>query len=53
MTPTLTRQSSFLVVAPVLRDKEADLRSLLLTMNRLPGTADPDNPLVPFGGPDR
>ena len=45
----LTLQSSFLVAAPIVRDREADLRGLLLTMNNLPGTADPDNPLVPFG----
>lgn len=48
-TPTLTRQSSFLIAAPIARDREADLRRLLLTMNNLPGMANPDNPLVPFG----
>lgn len=48
-TPTLTLQSSFLVAAPIMRDREAGLRGLLLTMNDLPGMADRDNKLVPFG----
>jgi len=42
-------QSAFMVAAPVDPDCEADLRTLLATMNRLPGFADPDNELVPFG----
>lgn len=38
-----------MVVAPIVPGREAALRELLLTMNRLPGVADPNNPLVPFG----
>ena len=44
----MTPQSSFIVAAPIVRDREADLRRLLSTMNDLPGMANPDNPLVPF-----
>lgn len=45
----MTPQSNFMVAAPILPGREADLRNLLLTMNRLPGAADSNNPLVPFG----
>lgn len=38
-----------MVAAPILPGREADLRELLLSMNKLPGTADPNNALVPFG----
>ena len=38
-----------MVAAPIVPSGEADLRKLLLTMNDSPGTADPNNPLVPFG----
>jgi len=38
-----------MVVAPIVPGREAELCNLLLTMNRLPGAADPNNPLVPFG----
>jgi len=44
----MTPQSSFMVVAPVAKDKIAALRELLATMNSKPGVADPDNPLVSF-----
>ena len=44
----MTPQSNFMVAAPVVAGREMDLRALLLSMNRLPGAADPDNPLVPF-----
>ena len=44
----MTPQSSFIVAAPIMREREADLRRLLSTMNDLPGMADPDNPLLPF-----
>src|SRR5436190_12944011 len=37
-----------MVLATVLRDSEAKLRSLLESMNREPGVVDPDNALVPF-----
>jgi len=38
-----------MVVAPIVPGREIELRDLLLTMNRRPGTAEPNNPLVPFG----
>jgi hypothetical protein len=45
----MTPQSTFMVVAPVAEGQEADLRALLASMNALPGMADPENALVPFG----
>jgi hypothetical protein len=45
----MTPQSPFMILAPILAGREADLRALLATMNRQPGIADPNNPLVPFG----
>jgi hypothetical protein len=44
-----TFQSSFMVVAPLDVKRTDELRSLLATMNRAPGTADPNNGLIPFG----
>ena len=49
----MTPQSSFMVLAPVLEGKVAELRALLASMNRAPGVVDPDNELVPFGQFDR
>ncbi len=45
----MTPQSHFMVVAPLVAGREADLRSLLASMNTQPGLADPHNPLLPFG----
>jgi hypothetical protein len=45
----VTPQSNFMVAAPIVHDREANLRQLLSTMNQSPGIADPRNPLVPFG----
>src|SRR5215472_12248279 len=45
----MTPQSNFTLVAPIVAERERDLRALLSTMNRLPGLADPDNHLVAFG----
>ncbi|MCI0735268.1 MAG: hypothetical protein L0Y50_03175 [Beijerinckiaceae bacterium] len=47
----MTPQSSFFVIAPVPRDRVEELRAFLLTMNTtdVPGFADPENKLVPFG----
>ncbi|WP_295950810.1 hypothetical protein [Rhodoferax sp.] len=42
-------QSHFMVVAPLAAGREADLRALLASMNTQPGTANPHNPLLPFG----
>jgi len=44
----MTPQSSVLVVAPVILEREAELRSLLASMTGAPGLANPGNSLVPF-----
>lgn len=38
-----------MVVAPLDVKRTDELRSLLATMNRAPGMADPDNEIIPFG----
>lgn len=38
-----------MVVAPLDASRLNELRSLLATMNRVPGMADPNNPIIPFG----
>jgi hypothetical protein len=45
----VTPQSQFTVVAPIAKSREPALRQLLGTMNSVPGVADPNNALVPFG----
>jgi len=45
----MTPQSSFMVVAPLDVNRTDELRSLLATMNRAPGTANPENEIIPFG----
>jgi hypothetical protein len=45
----VTPQSQFMVLARVTPGREGSLRELLQTMNSAPGTADPANPIVPFG----
>ena len=45
----MTPQSSFMIVADIRPGRRDDLRRLLATMNRVPGHADPQNRLVPFG----
>ncbi|HEY3636222.1 MAG TPA: hypothetical protein VGK95_14325, partial [Caldimonas sp.] len=49
----MTPQDHFMVVAPIAPGREADLRALLSSMNAAPGTADPRNPIVPFGAFER
>jgi hypothetical protein len=49
----MTPQSTFMIVAVVSDGKLPELRALLATMNTLPGHADPENSLVPFGRFDR
>ena len=46
-------QSQFMVVAPIVRERETSLRQLLDTMNSAPGVADPDNVVLPFAQFDR
>jgi hypothetical protein len=45
----MTPQSSFMVVAALDVNRIPELRSLLATMNSAPGTADPNNAIIPFG----
>jgi hypothetical protein len=49
----MTPQSSFMVVAPIAVQRQAELRQLLAGMNRSPGVVDPENILVPFKRFDR
>ena len=49
----MTPQSSFMIVAAVRDGQLKDLRALLASMNNLPGHADPNNELIPFGKFDR
>jgi hypothetical protein len=44
----MTPQSHVLVIAPIKTGLEAELQSLLESMNMLPGQANPENPIVPF-----
>jgi hypothetical protein len=44
----MTPQSDFMIVAPVIPSREAELRALLASMNDGPGRVDPRNALVPF-----
>jgi hypothetical protein len=41
-------QSNLLVIAPLRMEREAELRTLLASMNFVPGRVNPSNPLVPF-----
>jgi hypothetical protein len=44
----MTPQSNLMVLAPVASGRVDELRQVLASMNGLPGTADPNNPLIPF-----
>ncbi|HEX5490453.1 MAG TPA: hypothetical protein VFX07_04280 [Candidatus Udaeobacter sp.] len=44
----MTPQSNFMVLAPIIPEREAELRELLDSMNRGPGQVDPNNSLLPF-----
>jgi hypothetical protein len=44
----MTPQSSFMVLAPIIPAREAELRALLASMNLGPGSVDPNNALIPF-----
>ncbi len=44
----MTPQSSFMVLAAVNPEREAELRSLVASMNDAPGRVKPDNALIPF-----
>jgi hypothetical protein len=45
----MTPQSNLMILAAIDPQREAELRSLLASMNREPGVIDPLNSLVPFG----
>lgn len=45
----MTPQSNLTIVAPIAAGRVEDLRSLLLSMNQLPGVTNPANALIPFG----
>lgn len=49
----MTPQSHFNILAPVMADRLGPLRELLQTMNTMPGFADPNNALIPFGSFDQ
>src|SRR5215831_12577539 len=44
----MTPQSNFMVLAPIIPEREAELRQLLDSMNSGPGQVDPNNALIPF-----
>jgi hypothetical protein len=44
----MTPQSNFMVLAPIIPERESELRELLDSMNRGPGQVDPNNSLLPF-----
>jgi hypothetical protein len=44
----MTPQSNFMVLAPINRERETELRQLLDSMNQAPGRVDPNNELIPF-----
>lgn len=45
----MTPQSNFMVVAPIRPGRLDPLKSVLASMTGLPGTANPQNPIFPFG----
>ncbi|HEY7000342.1 MAG TPA: hypothetical protein VH330_01260 [Candidatus Udaeobacter sp.] len=44
----MTPQGNFMILAPIVASREAELRGLLDSMNEAPGSVNPNNPLVPF-----
>jgi hypothetical protein len=44
----MTPQSGFMILAPINRLRETELRGLLASMNDAPGRVNPDNALLPF-----
>jgi hypothetical protein len=44
----MTPQSSFMVLAPIVRSREEELRALLTSMNEGPGRVNVNNSLIPF-----
>src|SRR5260370_20649073 len=44
----MTPQSTFMVLAPIILERETEVRQVLDSMNRGPGQVDPNNSLLPF-----
>jgi len=44
----MTPQTQFMILAPIIPAREAELRQLLASMNDAPGRVNPDNTLIPF-----
>lgn len=44
----MTPQSTFMVLAPIIPERETELRQILDSMNQGPGQVDPNNSLAPF-----
>ncbi len=44
----MTPQASFMILATIDRQREAQLRQLLASMNHAPGRVNPNNSLIPF-----
>src|SRR4029450_1935112 len=44
----MTPQSNFMVLAPIIPERETELRQLLDSMNHGPGRGDPNNALLPL-----
>ena len=44
----MTPQSNFMVLAPIIPERETELRQLLMSMNHGAGQVDPNNALLPF-----
>lgn len=44
----MTPQTQFMILAPIIPAREAELRQLLASMNHAPGRVNPDNTLFPF-----
>ncbi|HEY3177730.1 MAG TPA: hypothetical protein VGL25_02485 [Casimicrobiaceae bacterium] len=44
----MTPQASFMILAPIVPERESELRRLLASMNDAPGRVNPSNALIPF-----
>src|SRR6516165_3737003 len=44
----MTPQETFMILAPIVPSRLAELRGLIDSMNEAPGAVNPNNPLVPF-----
>src|SRR5262249_45264538 len=53
LVASMTPQSQFFVLAPIVPAREAELRALLASMNEKPGVVKADNGIIPFAQFDR